>query len=297
MASVSQLAYLVFEVSDPRAWHSFGTDVLGMQESASAPDGSFSLRHDGHAHRLFVTPGPADDLLAIGWEVPDGSTLDALVTKLSTAGVEIEEGSEAACASRHVDRMVRVIDPAGIPNELVLGCRRASTPFVSDLVAGFVADDQGLGHLVVSAPDKEASRGFYEGLLGFRLSDHIVTEMYGHAVDLSFFHTNKRHHSIAFGGPQRKRLHHFMVEARRMDDVGLAYDRAIRSGVRIMQTLGRHPNDQMFSFYARTPSKFQFEFGWGGREVDDATWEPTTHHCVSEWGHHPPQAVFPPPKR
>ena len=37
-----------------------------------------------------------------------------------------------------------------------------------------------------------------------------------------------------------------------------------------MQTLGRHPNDRMFSFYAKTPSGFQFEFGWGGREVDDA---------------------------
>ncbi len=294
MASVSQLAYLVFEVSDPDAWRSFGTRVLGMGEASSAPDGSFSLRHDGHAHRLFVTPGPADDLLALGWEVSDAASLEALLTRLTAAGFSVEEGTEAACASRRVQRLVRVLDPAGIPNELVLGCERAA-PFVSDVVrGGFVADDQGLGHLVVSAPDKEASEAFYVRLLGLRLSDHIVTEMYGHAVDLSFFHANRRHHSLAFGGRQRKRLHHFMLEARSMDDVGLAYDRTIREGLRIMQTLGRHPNDRMFSFYARTPSRFQFEFGWGGRPVDDATWEPTTHHCVSEWGHHPPQIVFAP---
>lgn len=297
MASVSQLAYLVFEVSDPDAWRSFGTRVLGMGIGRSESDGSFSLRHDGHAHRMFVTPGPADDLLAIGWELDDEPALRALLTRLTAADVPYEEGTEAACAARGVDRLVRVLDPAGIPNELVLGCARAE-PFVSDVVrGGFVADEQGFGHLVVSAPDKEASRAFYVDLLGFRLSDHIVTEMYGHAVDLSFFHANARHHSIAFGGPQRKRLHHFMVEAKSMDDVGLAYDRAIHAGLRIMQTLGRHPNDRMFSFYARTPSKFQFEFGWGGREVDDATWEPTTHHCVSEWGHHPPQVVFAPPER
>jgi hypothetical protein len=48
----------------------------------------------------------------------------------------------------------------------------------------------------------------------------------------------------------------------------------------------------MLSFYALTPSGFQFEFGWGGRKVDDATWETTTYSQVSEWGHHPPQVVF-----
>jgi catechol 2,3-dioxygenase-like lactoylglutathione lyase family enzyme len=132
--TVSQLAYLVFEVSDPVAWQVFGTDVLGMEESSRASDGSFSLRHDGYAHRLFVTPGLADDLLAIGWEVVDESTLHGLLTRLTQAGVEWEEGSEAACASRHVRRLVRVLDPAGIPNELVLGPELAAAPFQSDRV-------------------------------------------------------------------------------------------------------------------------------------------------------------------
>jgi hypothetical protein len=80
-----------------------------------------------------------------------------------------------------------------------------------------------------------------------------------------------------------------MLEARSMDDVGLAFDRTLKDGLKIMHTLGRHPNDRMFSFYAKTPSGFQFEFGWGGREVDDATWVPGEYHQISEWGHHPPQ--------
>ena len=58
-----------------------------------------------------------------------------------------------------------------------------------------------------------------------------------------------------------------------------------------MLTIGRHPNDRMFSFYAQTPGKYQFEFGWGAREVDDATWEPSVHDRISEWGHHPPQLL------
>jgi hypothetical protein len=53
----------------------------------------------------------------------------------------------------------------------------------------------------------------------------------------------------------------------------------------------------MFSFYAKTPSGIEFEFGWGGREVDDATWKPVTHDRISEWGHHPPIAFAPREKR
>ena len=53
-----------------------------------------------------------------------------------------------------------------------------------------------------------------------------------------------------------------------------------------MATLGRHPNDLMTSFYMRTPSDILVEYGWGGREVDDATWQPQEMKTVgSFWGH------------
>jgi hypothetical protein len=125
----------------------------------------------------------------------------------------------------------------------------------------------------------------------------VLTEVYGYHADILFFHANPRHHSLALGGADRKRIHHFMLEARTMDEVGLALDRTLKAGLRIMHTLGRHPNDRMFSFYARTPSGFNFEFGWGARDVDDATWQPTTHHRISEWGHHPPAILAERPKK
>ena len=49
----------------------------------------------------------------------------------------------------------------------------------------------------------------------------------------------------------------------------------------------------MLSFYAFTPSGFQFEYGCGGRLIDDALWEPQIHDRVSEWGHHPPERYAP----
>ncbi len=157
--------------------------------------------------------------------------------------------------------------------------------------SGFVTGELGLGHVAISTHDKAETLAFYRDVLGFALSDHIVCEYYGYPVDMVFLHTNPRHHTLAFGGRHSKRLHHFLIEASDFDEVGRAYDRALASGVTIMNTLGRHPNDHMFSFYGFTPSGFQFEFGWGGRLVDDATWAPTTYDRISDWGHHPPAAL------
>jgi 2,3-dihydroxybiphenyl 1,2-dioxygenase len=209
----------------------------------------------------------------------------------------VEAGGADEAARRGVERFFKFSDPAGVPLELFVKPELAPTPFQSEKVhSGFVTGELGLGHAVISAKDQSVSERFYTELLGFRLSDHIRGEFHGYKVDLAFFHANRRHHSIAFGGPQRHRIHHFMLEVRALDDVGLAFDRALRKGVRIMQTLGRHPNDRMFSFYAKTPSGFQFEYGWGGREIDDASWQPTTYDRISEWGHHPPQVVFGEPR-
>jgi hypothetical protein len=87
-----------------------------------------------------------------------------------------------------------------------------------------------------------------------------------------------------------KRMHHFMLEVGAMEDVGRAYDRCLDAGVTIVNTLGMHPNDRTFSFYARTPSGFEVEVGWGGCKIDDATWEVRTYDRMSTWGHRPVSA-------
>lgn len=291
---ISQLGYLAFEVADLAAWERFAVDVLGLQV-ARRWSGGMSLAMDGHAQRFFLTSGPADDLAAMGWEVADEAALVAAAERLRAAGHQVTEASREETAARQVVRMIHVRDPAGTPVEISFGPAKAASRFDSPLVrSGFVADEYGLGHLVCSAPDPVATARFYQDLLGFQLSDRIVCEFYGYPVDITFLHTNPRHHSLAFGGPQPKRLHHFLLEVRSLDDVGAALDRAVAAGVRIAQMIGRHPNDRMVSFYAFTPSGFQFEYGCGGRLIDDdATWNPCVHDRVSEWGHHPPERYAP----
>ena len=50
--------------------------------------------------------------------------------------------------------------------------------------------------------------------------------------------------------------------------------------------LGRHTNDLMTSFYARTPGDFLVEYGWGGRHIEPETWAPCRMDSgPSLWGH------------
>jgi hypothetical protein len=78
-----------------------------------------------------------------------------------------------------------------------------------------------------------------------------------------------------------------MVEVENMNDVGMAFDRCIAAGVPIQWGIGHHPNDQMFSFYVRTPSGFALEFGYGGVVINDADWKIVSYNRFSDWGHQP----------
>ena len=54
-------------------------------------------------------------------------------------------------------------------------------------------------------------------------------------------------------------------------------------------SLGRHTNDMMTSFYVRTPSGFEIEYGTGGVLVDEENWEVENYDAMSFWGHRPPE--------
>jgi len=296
MQTVAQLGYVAFEVSDLEVWRNFGQNVLGLDvtDVTDVEGGGLAMRMDGRVARFYLSEGPLDDLAAAGWQLPDDAALDALVADLRAQGHDVTEGDAALAKARGVDRLFKCLDPDDNPLELSTGTTAGDTPFESELVpSGFAADELGLGHLVLSSKDADRSAAFYTQLLGFKLSDRIRCEIHGFPVDVKFYHCNGRHHSLALGGPMPKRVHHFMIEVKELDEVGRALDRHVGAGLRVAQTIGRHPNDRMVSFYGLTPSGFQFEFGWGGRVIDDATWETTEYDQVSEWGHMPPQLLAP----
>ncbi|MNP14061.1 Iron-dependent extradiol dioxygenase [compost metagenome] len=76
-----------------------------------------------------------------------------------------------------------------------------------------------------------------------------------------------------------------MVEVDGLDEVGRALDRMHAHGVKLSATLGQHTNDQMVSFYMKTPAGFDLEYGCDGLVVDWNQHTPFESTVVSHWGH------------
>ncbi|WP_433463587.1 hypothetical protein [Spirillospora sp. CA-128828] len=66
-----------------------------------------------------------------------------------------------------------------------------------------------------------------------------------------------------------------------------SYQRVKELGFRMALSVGQHTNDRELSYYAVTPSGFEWEVGWNPLVIDETTWEPGTHRGISLWGHTP----------
>lgn len=286
MSQVVAAGYLGVTAPDPAAWLRFGEDVLGVRVGGGSPGGPVLLRMDERAWRIAVHPGPGG-LAYAGWEVTDAAALDRLAGRLTEAGVPVKEDRPLA-ARRQVRGLAVCHDPAGNQVELFYGARIPAEPFVSPAGARFVtrsdrSGEMGFGHYVISVPDAAAARRFYCDLLGLRVSD--TAEVGG--IESLFLHANARHHSLAFVElpDQPPAMHHFMLEVASLDTVGRALDLVLDGAAELTSTLGRHINDKMVSFYLRSPSGFEIEYGWDGLQIDDAAWTTASYVAPSTWGH------------
>jgi biphenyl-2,3-diol 1,2-dioxygenase len=286
-----KLGYLAFAVRRPQRWHAFCRTMLGLAEPVTNLDGSLGFALDGEARqRLIVAEGNADDLAAIGLDCGDDVGLDALCARLAALGLAPERAPASLGNARRVARLHVLSDPMGNRIELHAGAEAADRAFVSaEMPGGYRTGALGMGHAVLVSRDLPAMERFYVDALGFGVSERLAAKVGPIQVRGTFLHCNRRHHSLAlFDLPLRKRLHHFMLQAERLADVGQAFERAQRTKVPLSLELGQHPDpDGTFSFYGRTPSGFDFEIGAGGQEIEPVGWREHTTDVTSVWGHKP----------
>lgn len=277
---IRALSYTVVEVTDPAAWASFATDVLGMPvDRPNGDDSRLLLRMDERAYRFDVRAGDADRLLALGWEVGTRAELEAAAEHLSAAGVTVTRGTPEEAKERRVIELVSFEDPAGNRQEVFYGQEADFRPLVMTRpMSGYLTDELGMGHAVIGVANYRESFDFYVNVLGFRVSDTFRDF-------IAFLHCNPRHHSLALVDTDKPGLRHIMLETKTIDDVGMAMDVARERGI-LTRNLGRHTNDKAVSCYFDTPSGWEIEYGWSGLQVDDEAWivrqlaGPT-----SLWGH------------
>ena len=279
--AVQALGYAGFGSAALDDWRQFGTGLVGLQAVERSPS-LLAFRMDDRKQRIVIDRSMPDGARFFGWEVADAAALDALASRLEKAEVDVTAELQALADNRRVRSLISFRDPAGNRLEVFYGAEIDDTPFSPGRsISGFRTGPLGLGHAVLTVENIDAVMPFYVDLLGFGLSDYMQRPFRAY-----FFHVNARHHSLALIESGRNSMHHLMVELFSLDDVGQSYDVALSQQERVSVTLGRHTNDLMTSFYAKTPSSFMVECGWGGREIDPATWQPfELQDGPSLWGH------------
>jgi 2,3-dihydroxybiphenyl 1,2-dioxygenase len=262
-------------------WSHFATDWLGMQ-MVDRSNACRAFRMDDRKQRLIVDAALGEGVQYFGWEVADAAALDALAAWLEAHAVRVTHEPASLADQRCVRGLISFADPVGNRLEAFHGPATESEPFrPGRSISGFRTGPLGMGHIVLTVERIGDVLGFYRDILGFRLTDYILTP-----ITAYFMHLNPRHHSLALIETGKNGIHHLMVELYSLDDVGQGYDIALAEPDRIATTLGRHPNDCVISYYLRSPGGFMLEYGWGGLEVDMATWEPReVTEGPSLWGH------------
>lgn len=281
---IKSLGYAGFSAGDLEAWKSFAQGLLGAQICDAKVTGggkALRLRLDEKCQRMLITEFPGESDSYLGFEVEDQDALAQAQRTLTDAGIAVQRGGAEDAAFRGVDAFLRLTDPMGQKLELYCGLADGTQAFAaSRAMGGFCAGNLGFGHAVLMTTDFDRSKSFYCDVLGFRVSDFI--SLPNRRV---FMHINPRHHSIALSESPTCGIAHLLVEVKEFDDLGRAYDVALRDYPEaITSSLGRHSNDHMTSFYVRTPSGFALEYGWGGRLIGP-DWQPHELFGPSLWGH------------
>ena len=283
--NIEQLGYIGFNSTDPAAFTNYATTALGMQE-VSLGTGRPSFRIDSYEQRVIVESSDKNGAAYIGWQLADDAALQAAAAEVQDTGVAVEQATTEELEVRRVADMVHFLDPAGHRVELYRGAGRTNEAFNSPRgIPGFVAEDLGLGHAVLSTRNLPETQAFYTGILGFKVSDYMIDAPF----TATFLHCNPRHHSLAFADGNffniPNVMHHFMLEIEDEDEVGRQWDHVQHEGVPVAMNIGRHTNDHMFSFYVASPVGVLTEFGAGGRLIDDSTWEVWQMPGPDIWGH------------
>lgn len=290
-----RLGYVIVESNRLPEWKRFAGEGLGLHvDEISAA--TLALRVDDRSRRLVIQRGPAENVVALGWELDDDDALSIALERLRKTGIlpQLHRGAEAT--ARGVSEFWSFIGPKRTSVELF------TTPITTDhplcmKTSAFVTGAGGLGHIAITTREPEAMQRFWQSIFDARVSDYIEDRLSGVDLDFTFLRLNERHHSVAIAStrgvrlnPLRTSIHHLNLQVASLDDVTEGYRRCRAMGYPIANGIGQHPNDRELSFYVETPSGFEMELGWNPivvTEEAERKWQRASYRGISLWGHYP----------
>lgn len=228
----ASLHYIAIGSPDPAALSSWHASVMGLALS-DTPSGFLGR---GPGRNVFFERGKRNTLAYAGYALEGEAQLERLVSSLGSASWPFKELTGNTLFQRGA---IAIRDPDG--NRLHFG-------LVADEIkprgSGLAAR---LQHVVVASRQARLLSEFYQNVLGFVLSDNVVTG--SGEIKAAFLRCSSEHHSFAVFQASSDRLDHHCYEA---GDWALIRDWADHFAgldVRVEWGPGRHgPGNNLFMF-------------------------------------------------
>jgi catechol 2,3-dioxygenase-like lactoylglutathione lyase family enzyme len=238
------MEYARIEVPDLQSTIDFLVYHVGLQLEQRT-DGRAYLRADieHHSIELVAAPHrPTGETVAVGYSVEDAEVLAQIQKRVVDAGLEVlelDERQRGLCADGFAVR-----DPNGLVVELFTEfCEYAEPPHLEirpvDLVHPFLITER-----------FEETVAFYQDVLGFLPSDHIVGST-------TFFRGEDRyHHSLAVSRSRGEGtfVAHLCFAMKSFDHVMRMRARALYKGSPIASDLVNHSASTSIAFYLHDPA-------------------------------------------
>ncbi|MEU5882117.1 VOC family protein [Spirillospora sp. NPDC047279] len=283
MRLITHLRHVDLAVPDYERQREFYGGVWGLTEVANDSGISF-LAAEGSPEQYIVRLRRAGekrlDLIAFGAETP--ADVDALAGRLRAAGVTLitEPGALGTPGGGYG---VRFFDLDGRTVEVSADVAVRAHRRLEEREAVPVR----LSHVVLNAPDLDATRRWYETHLGFALSDTLSSPHMGEVMH--FMRCNPQHHSLAIAKGPHTALHHVSFEMRGVDEYMYGTGRLLRAGVRMIWGPGRHlAGDNTFSYFL-DPHGNTIEYTTELETLDEDAWHPHVYdfsqpEVTDQWG-------------
>lgn len=252
---------------DMQASIDYYTKVIGFEVTGQDKDGNVYLKgwDEFDHHSLTLTPSNRAGLEWISLKVESPDDLVFFRNKLESAGVKVQTlpaGSEMG-----MGEALWFEDPGGHWVKLYAEMERVGTKVGSLNPNPWPAGLQGIGaprldHILLAAEDAQKSTDFYMHLLGFWMSERLVTKN-GDLIAAWLFRTNTVHDIAIIAGPQGK-MHHFSFLLDDWNEIRKAADVIAMNDVKIDVGPTRHGISRGLTIYFFDPSGNRNETFAGG---------------------------------
>lgn len=267
------------------AANQYALEILGL-ERVRTEAGAHYYRSDNRDHTLVYFEGdPADH--TVGFELRTAGELDAAVSLLSNAGVDVHAGSAEQCEQRHVQACASFRDPSGNRIDLVVGPHHSGRRYFPSRDAGIT----GFSHVGLCTTNAARDEKFWTEVLGARVSDRIG--------DAPLLRIDEVHHKVALFPAARNGVQHINHQVEGIDDLMRAWYHLKDRGVRIVFGPGRHPTSGAMFLYFEGPDGMVYEYSTGVRHIsaaDEPLYQPRQFPRANEsfcmWGSVPDIAEF-----